>query len=354
MMEKRQFLKSGLAFTSLALLDPLHAKSNADLNRFTSNPLLETLAPEGWMGSPLDEAGRFRNHNFPFVPSFSSGWKWKSKPNPQAKEKSADRWKAEFAADGDFLSRKDDCLIWLGHASFFLRMDGVQILIDPVFGRATVVKRLQESPYPAEIWKGIDFILISHDHRDHCDLPSLQKLARQNPAVKVLSGLGMKNLLSGVFPKSAIEEAGWYQKFSSRMPEIWFIPSRHWSRRGLGDTNCRQWGGFYLNGPKRVFFMGDSGYDNHFSSLPQLHPGADLALMGIGAYSPEWFMHPSHMSPEDSWKSFQDLQAGKMIPMHFGTFDLSDEPASEPLRRLKSIADPAGLLLPGIGQTHWL
>ncbi len=129
------------------------------------------------------------------------------------------------------------------------------------------------------------------------------------------------------------------------------MPARHWSRRSIGDTNCRLWGSFYISAQKRIFFMGDSGMDSHFSELPRLHEAPDLALMGVGAYSPEWFMHPSHMRPEDSWKSFLELKAGKMIPMHFGTFDLSDEPASEPLRRLKAAADPQKLLCPAIGET---
>ena len=343
-----------MALTGMTIIQPSFTRTSKNLNRFTSNPLLETLAPEGWQGTPLDSTGRFRNQNFPFVPSFSSVLKWKTGPNPYAKEKASDFWRPEMKPDGDFLSKKDDCLVWLGHASYFIRMDGVQILIDPVFGKATVVKRIQESPYPSEIWKNIHLILISHDHRDHCDAPSLQKLARQNPEVQVLCGLGMKNLLSGIFPEKNIEEAGWYQKFSSLMPEIWYIPSRHWSRRGLTDTNQRLWGGFFLAGSKRIYFMGDSGYDKHFGEIPNLHPEADLALMGIGAYCPEWFMHPSHMKPEDSWQSFLDLKAKKMLPMHFGTFDLSDEPASEPLRRLKTIAEPEKLILPGIGETQWL
>lgn len=353
-MNKRQFLKSGLALGAMALSRSYQALNKENLERFTSNPLLETLAPEGWLGTPLDAGGRFRNQNHPFIPSFSSVLKWKSRANPQAKEKASDRWLPEFQADADFLSKNDDCLVWLGHASFYLQLNGKKILIDPVFGKATVVKRLQESPYPADLWKGIDLLLISHDHRDHCDLPSLKKIASLNPGIKVLSGLGMKKLLSGIFPGSSIEEAGWHQKFSLNMPEIWFMPSRHWSRRGLGDTNARLWGGFLLKGSRQIYFMGDSGYDNHFAEIPGIHGPSDLALMGIGAYSPEWFMHPSHMRPEDSWQAFLDLQASKFLPMHYGTFDLSDEPSSEPLKRLQGIAGSKDLVLPAIGKTHWL
>jgi len=316
---------------------------------FRSNPLLETHAPLHWQGTPMDASGRFQNLNFPFIPRFSSVLKWKTGKNPLEKEKKHDDWLPEFRADGDFLSHRNDCIVWLGHASFFIRLNGKNILIDPVFGKATVVKRMQQSPYPPEVWKNIHLILLSHDHRDHCDAPSLKVLAKQNPGVQVLTGLGMKSLLSSIFPATAILEAGWYQKFSIAEPEVWFMPARHWSRRGLTDTNQRLWGGFYIGGARRFFFMGDSGMDRHFADLPGLHPPPDYAFMGIGAYSPEWFMHPSHMRPEDSWECFTDLQAGKMIPMHFGTFDLSDEPSSEPLRRIQSVADKEKLLLPSIG-----
>lgn len=364
-MDKRSFLKTSLALSGYALSTSIRQSGYALMRnesdfagplpeeafRFTSNPLLETHAPLNWQGTPLSEDGRFRNLYFPFIPRFSSVLKWKTGKNPQEKEKKADAWKPPFHSDGDFLGHREDCLVWLGHASFFIRLNGKNILIDPVFGKATVVKRLQESPYPTEVWKNIDLILISHDHRDHCDIPSLKTLARQNPGVRVLAGLGMKKLLSEIFRPLAVMEAGWYQKFPIEVAEIWFMPSRHWSRRSLGDTNLRLWGGFYIAGAKRIFFMGDSGMDRHFADLPALHPPPDFALMGVGAYCPEWFMNPSHMSPEDSWQSFVDLLAGKMIPMHFGTFDLSDEPASEPLQRLRKVADPQKLLLPSIGET---
>lgn len=367
-MDKRSFLKAGMSLSGFAFASTLFpsVKSMASTffspqtaanpgvsgaARFVSNPMLETLAPERWMGTPLDTEGRFRNLNFPFVPRFSSVLKWKMGKNPMEESKRKDAWQPGFKADGDFLSTNSDCIVWLGHASFFLRMNGKNILIDPVFGRATVVKRLQLTPYPAEVWKNIHLILVSHDHRDHCDVPSLKILAKQNPEAKVLSGLGMKKLLSGIFPAASIEEAGWYQKFRLAEPEIWFLPGRHWSRRSLSDTNLRLWGAFYLKGSQKIFFMGDSGLDTHFGELPGLHEPPDLALMGIGAYCPEWFMHPSHMSPEDSWKSFQALKAKTMLPMHFGTFDLSDEPASEPLKRLQSVADAERLILPSIGET---
>lgn len=360
-MKKRSFLKTGAALSGALMATAAAGREISSMNpaasegqgmgKFISNPELETHAPENWLGTPVDAGGRFRNLNFPFVPGFSSVMKWKMRPNPQEKEKKADLWRPGWQADGDFLQHRRDCLVWLGHASFFLRLDGLNMLIDPVFGKATVVKRLQSSPYPPEVWTNIHLILISHDHRDHCDLPSLRQLAKQNPEAKILSGLGMKKLLSTVFPAHSIQEAGWYQKFNYPAASIWFMPGRHWSRRGLGDTNLRLWGSFYICASRSVYFMGDSGMDTHFASIPSLHSAPDFALMGIGAYSPEWFMHPSHMSPEDCWKSFLSLGANMLVPMHYGTFDLSDEPASEPLRRLKAASNPDKLLLPSIGET---
>ncbi len=326
------------------------------MTAFSSNPLLETRAPSGWNGTPLDENGRFRNLNHPFQPEFKKLLRWQTTKNPQKEEKRKDRWLPEIQADGGFLERKDDCFVWLGHSSFFIRIGGTGILIDPVIGKASVVKRKVPFPYSPEIARQADYLLISHDHRDHCDEPSLKKVIRANPKLNVLTGLGMKPLLQQFLPGAPIEEAGWYQKFSiCKELDVWFLPSRHWSRRLLNDTNQRLWGGFMISGPGQSFyFMGDSGMDDHFTKIGELFPGIQFAIMGIGAYSPEWFMHPSHMKPEDSWLAFQQLKADHFIPMHYGTFDLADEPLAEPLQRLKAAGDSSKILIPTIGQTLWI
>jgi len=320
------------------------------------NPNLETRAPDGWQGTPLDTKGLFRNLNFPFWPEFGKMMRWQTQKNPQKQIKRTEKWLPEVQADGDFLQKKDNCFVWLGHSSFFIRLAGVGILIDPVFGKASVVKRHSPFPYPADIAKKADFLLISHDHRDHCDGPSLKAIFKQNPGLKILTGLNMTSLLSSFLPGCAIEEAGWYQKYSlSKELDIWFLPSRHWSRRSLNDTNKRLWGGFLISGGgQNLYFMGDSGMDNHFTTIGSLFPDIHFAIMGIGAYSPEWFMHPSHMKPEDSWQAFKDLKADHFIPMHYGTFDLADEPLSEPLNRLKAVADSSRLMIPAIGQSIWI
>jgi len=324
---------------------------------FTSNQKLETRAPDGWMGTPLDNNGRFVNLNHPFLPEFSKLLKWQTQKNPQKEIKKADKWLAEVLPDGAFMTSKENCLVWLGHSSFFLRLDGKGILIDPVMGNASVVPRKVAFPYQEEIGKFAQYLLVSHDHRDHCDMPSLKKIAVQNPDLKVYSGLKMSSVLSSIFAAGQIQEAGWYQKYSiDNDLEIWFLPSRHWSRRSLSDTNKRLWGGFYITSKSghSFYFMGDSGYDDHFSAIGHIFPKASFAIMGIGAYSPEWFMHSSHVTPESSWKAFQDTGAEMFIPMHYATFDLADEPLSEPLQRLKAIGTNSKLLIPTIGQTIWI
>ena len=280
--------------------------------------------------------------------------KWQLQGNPQKAEKRNDVWLPHYEPDKEFLTNSNDCLVWLGHSSFFIRLDGTGLIIDPVMGNAAVVKRKIPFPFP-EIGQSAHYVLVSHDHRDHCDEKSLRKIASENPKIKVLTGLQMMPLLSGIFLPENIEEAGWYQKFSCKPLDIWFLPSRHWSRRGLNDVNKRLWGGFLIrSGSKTIYFMGDSGYDTHFEDIGQLFPEIGYAIMGIGAYSPGWFMGPSHMNPEDSWKAFTNLGAQTFVPMHYGTFDLADEPLGEPIKKLRAVADESRLKVPTIGKALYL
>ena len=184
------------------------------------------------MGTPEDSHGRFSNLNHPFNPEFSKLLKWQTQKNPQKEIKKTEKWLPEVMGDGAFKTSNENCLVWLGHSSFFLRLEGKGILIDPVMGNASIVPRKVDFPYQDEIGKYSHYVLVSHDHRDHCDIPSLKKIAVQNPDLKVLSGLKMGSVLTSVFNSNQIQEAGWYQKYNIGDDlEIWFLPSRHWSRR---------------------------------------------------------------------------------------------------------------------------
>jgi L-ascorbate metabolism protein UlaG (beta-lactamase superfamily) len=247
--------------------------------------------------------------------------------------------------ESGFLNSREDCIVWLGHASFFIRLAGVTMLIDPVFFNVSLIRRLSPLPVLPEQFKGLDYVLISHDHRDHCDEKSIRLLAGNNPEATWLTGLNMGKLLKGFNGSDKIQSAGWFQQYKTgEHIKITYVPSRHWGRRSVNDTNLRLWGGFVIEGlGETIYFCGDSGYGGHFADMSRAFPKIDYCLVGIGAYKPEFFMGQSHTSPSDAIRAFQDTKAKTMIPMHYGTFDLSDEPVGDPLRVLKRLEEEENL-----------
>lgn len=309
----------------------------------------------GWSVNPLFE-NRYVNHEFPMKKGFSQVWKWKSKKNPYEEEKKQDTFRLPVSLNiSDLLDSKKDGIFWLGHATFVIRINGIQFITDPVFKKAAVIKRW--SPLPVEI-KDIPkshFLLMSHDHRDHCDKTSLRKVHKANPSLAYFTGLNMKPLLNGFLKGASGQEAGWYQQFNTEGLgfKLYFLPTRHWAKRGLTDTNLRLWGSFILeiNGTT-IYFGGDSGYGSHYADIAKLFPKIDYAILGIGAYEPEWFMEDNHSSPYKAYQAFKDLKARYFIPMHYGTFDLSDEPIGKPQRELEKIKilnQDNGVIIPNLG-----
>lgn len=313
-----------------------------NIKEYQENPDLKTpKAPIGWQGTPVNQKGRFLNLNHPFLPSLLDVFRWKMESSPFRKEKKEEIWNPIVFKDDSWLNENDDIIVWLGHCTFYFRIGGVQILTDPVFGDILSVKRRSEFPVNADRLVNIDYILLSHDHRDHLDEKSLRVLSEQNSNARFLTGLGMKDIVHGFTGSNNVEEAGWYQQYSTGNSQITisFIPSRHWSTRGLLDTNQRLWGGFVIEAAnRRILFGGDSGYDTHYKQLASVFGKFDYAILGIGAYEPAWFMSANHQSPEEALKGFTELNATRFIPMHYGAFDLSDEPLNQPLKDLKTAA----------------
>lgn len=322
---------------------------------FTQNPKLTTinLSPS-WKGNPVSKNGTFKNISDQKLPNFSKILKWKSKKNPYADSKKTDEFALSAVPCNHIFESDQDMIVWLGHASFLIRMNGVTFLTDPVFYDRLFLKRLSDLPFDIENVKNIDYILLSHGHFDHCDLKSLKKIASQNPGISILCGLGMNKVLKGIVPQERIQCAGWYQEFNFlSFPKITFLPARHWTRRSLFDQNKTLWGGFYIKSESTsLYFMGDSGYDTHFQEFYNLLGHTDYALMGVGAFEPEWFMEGFHISPLNAIKAFNEMKASFFIPMHYGTFDLSDEPLLEPVRILEKneTAINGKLLLPKVGE----
>lgn len=314
------------------------ADKERGIRKYTDNPHLNYVdLPFEWKGTPVDQRGRFVNHEHPFINSFRELLKWQLMKNPQKEEKAADTWQLEVMRDDSFLDDKRDCIVWLGHASFFIRIGGQSILVDPVLFDLPLIKRRSTLPVSPDQLKGLDYILVSHDHRDHCDSKSLKLLADMNPTATFLTGLRLDALLKTFAKEQEIQAAGWYQQYiTDKNIQIYYVPSRHWGRRYWSDTNCHLWGGFVIRGGgKTIYFGGDSGYGSHFGDIGKVFPSIDYFIGGIGAYKPEFFMGQSHTSPADAVQAFEDTQAKWMIPMHYGTFNLSDEPLGDPVRVLK-------------------
>ena len=329
---------------------------------FTSNPALATLPPSAdWQGSPVDGKGRFMNLQNPYVPSLLKVLWWKMHTNPFKAEKRLPYTPA-IDHDTSWLQGEKDVIVWLGHCSFFFRLNKVSFVTDPVFWDILLTKRVAPFPIDPDLLKSIDYILLSHDHRDHCDKPSLQLITDNNPRIKVLSGLRMDTLLKEFKVQAPVITAGWYQQYDTGTANdvaICFVPARHWSKRGPFDDNQRLWGGFVIRwGQRQLYFSGDSGYDTHYAIAAKIFGKFDYALLGVGAFEPQWFMHNFHQSPEEALRAYHDLKAHYLVPMHYGTFDLSDEPLSLPLRQLSYLTKKQqlsqSLLTPRIGEAVYL
>jgi len=307
---------------------------------YVFNPELPVMQlPFEWKGTPVDSKGRFVNDEFPFIYSFFEFLKWQFQRNPQKAEKKAEKWHPRVVTDDSFLDTVEDCIVWLGHASFFIRLSGISILIDPVFYDILTKKRHTPFPIDPSRFKDLDYILVSHNHMDHCDKPSLQLLAGNNPRATYLTGLKMEGLLKTITGSDQIQPAGWYQQYRTNdRIKVFYLPSRHWAKRGLRDVNTQLWGAFMIQGGgKTIYFASDSGYGSHFKDAGKIFPQIDYCIIGIGAYKPEFFMSQSHISPTDAVKAANDMNARVMVPMHYGTFNLSDEPLGDPINTLRTL-----------------
>ena len=314
---------------------------------YLRNEALPTVRP-GYPGNKLF-GNKFANGEDLFEPSWSTVLKWQLSANPQKEEKKRDTWVPAVVDCTAAFSSTEDLLVWLGHAGFLLRVAGVTLLFDPMLFGSVGLRPRHALPCPLAAIRSIDYLLLSHGHRDHLDEQSIQLLARQNPELRVLSSLRMGPLLQGLVPGLPVQEAGWWQQYDlgpDAPLEIFYLPAAHWHRRGVADTNRVLWGSFLIRAAdKLIYFAGDTAYANHFEAIEERFGPLDIVLMPIGAYKPAFMMARSHVTPREAAKAVNVLRAGHVVPMHYGTFDLSDEPASEPLRELTEIA--AGGMLRG-------
>ncbi|MFC9732372.1 MBL fold metallo-hydrolase [Streptomyces roseolus] len=232
---------------------------------------------------------------------------------------------------------------WAGHASWVLRIGGLTVLTDPVWSRRILGTPARLTPVGVR-WEDlppVDAVVISHNHFDHLDAPTLRRLPRATP-VLVPAGLGRWFVRRGF---TRVTELDWWEAAELDGVRFDFVPAHHWSKRTLLDTCRSLWGGWVLTDPAghRVYFAGDTGYGHWFAEIGRRHPGIDLALLPIGAYAPRWWLRDVHTDPEEAVRALQDLGARRMAPMHWATFVLSSEPVLEPLTRVRAAWAHAGL-----------
>lgn len=250
-------------------------------------------------------------------------------------------------------NRKHPSITWIGHSTFLIQLGGLNMMTDPVWaGQMAFQKRLAPPGIPIEDVPPVDVVLISHSHYDHLHINSLRKLAGSKQLL-VPAGLGTKLRLKGF---TRVKELHWWQSVSMGGVTFTFVPSQHWTRRNPWDRNSSHWGGWiiepqaaaeapddkpdagarpYVSDSPTIYFAGDSGYFNGFKEVGKRY-AIDVALMPIGAYEPEWFMGPQHVTPEEALQAFEDTGAAWFVPMHYGAFKLADDTPREALDRLEA------------------
>jgi L-ascorbate metabolism protein UlaG (beta-lactamase superfamily) len=311
---------------------------NSRVIQYKQNPGLKTIKAE-CMGNAC-RGKVFVNYQEVPLPGFGKVLKWKMGKNPQKLEKKHDKWLPQVIQNDSMFTGKHDKIVWLGHATFLITLNGKNMLTDPVFNDIPFVKRLIGIPCNRASVCNIDYVLLSHGHFDHCDKESFKTLQEQNPQMQVFAPLNSTRLLHSFHNKIKVQEAGWYQEFKvdDDKIEIFYMPAFHWYKRGVNDDNTILWGSFIIKyREKTIFFMGDSGYNTHFKEIASFFPDIDICLMGVGAYKPDFMMRTSHTSPQDAVTAFNDLGGKTFVPMHYGTYDLADEPLSEPLKLLDQL-----------------
>ncbi|MCG7344882.1 MBL fold metallo-hydrolase [Sporosarcina sp. ACRSL] len=247
-------------------------------------------------------------------------------------------------------------ITWIGHSTFLIQMNGLNMLTDPVWANwMGISKRLTAPGIVLTDLPEIDVVFISHGHYDHLDFPTIKRL-KGNPTYYVPNGLGH------AFKKRGYEkvfEANWYDWFEMADMTFSFVPAQHWVKRTLTDTNTSHWGGWIIeNEEHSIYFVGDTGYFRGFKEIAEKF-NIQTVLMPIGAYEPEWFLKESHINPEDAVKAFLELEAHTFIPMHYGTYHLADDTGPEAIARLDAEwnrlqLDPSKLKKLLVGETWWM
>ncbi len=228
----------------------------------------------------------------------------------------------------------------INHATDLIQFSGLNLLTDPVFSeRASPLswlgpRRVRPPGLSFDALPRIDAVLVSHNHYDHMDLPTLVRLRRRDRP-RFFVPLGNARTLLGAGIDGAVELDWWGEHALGDGASVVLVPVQHWSGRGLFDRRRALWGGFFVRrGSASAFFAGDSGYGAHFALIRERLGAPDLSLLPIGAYEPRWFMKDQHVNPDEAVRAHLDLGSRVSVGMHFGTFRLTDEGIDDPVAAL--------------------
>ncbi|GHF78044.1 MBL fold metallo-hydrolase [Streptomyces thermodiastaticus] len=241
-------------------------------------------------------------------------------------------------------------MTWLGHSSVLAEIDGRRVLFDPVWGeRCSPVpfagpRRMHPVPLPLAALGPVDVVVVSHDHYDHLDMPTIKALAGTDTLFAVPLGVGAHLEHWGV-PAGRLRELDWHEDTQVGPLTLTATPARHFCGRGLRNPQHTLWASWVVTGERhRIYHSGDTGYFEGFRDIGAAHGPFDATMIQIGAYSEFW--PDIHMTPEEGLRAHLDLQGGRphgvLLPIHWGTFDLAPHPWAEPGEWTKDAAEEAG------------
>lgn len=342
-----------LSFIVVLILSVLIFINQSDFGKISHGKRLERVK-----SSPNYRDGKFQNeHETPQITSdkgivsstinFLFGKKERLHPEAALPSAKTNLWE---------LNKEDDLLVWFGHSSYLLQIDGIRILVDPTLsGAASPVSFVNKPFLGTDVYKPedipeIDYLIISHDHWDHLDYKTIMEL--KNRTGKVVCSLGVgEHFEYWGFDKNKIIELDWNEnaKPSDKL-NIYCLPARHFSGRGL-SPNQSLWASFLIEtASRKIYIGGDSGYDTHYKDIGKQFGDIDLAILENGQYDKDWKY--IHMLPEQIVSAFKDLNAKKLFTVHHSKYALGNHPWDEPLRNISAFAeeDSINLIQPMIGE----